>query len=75
MGRERYDIFQKMVGNNVRRLRSEKGLTMEALANEAEIEFRQLGRIERGEVNTTLISLLKIADALKVEIGEFFRPV
>jgi len=45
---------------------------MERLANEAEIEYRQLGRIERGEVNTTIISLLRIADILQTDISQFF---
>lgn len=45
---------------------------MEALANESEIEYRQLGRIERGEVNTTIISLLRIAEILKVDIKILF---
>ena len=53
--------FLKTVGSNIRNIRNSKGLSMEALSNEANIEYRQLGRIERGEVNTTLISLLKIA--------------
>jgi transcriptional regulator with XRE-family HTH domain len=68
---KRYDTFLKTVGNNIRTIRIAKGLTMEALANEANIEYRQLGRIERGEVNTTLISLRKIADALKIDISVF----
>ena len=45
---------------------------MEAVANEAEIEYRQLGRIERGEVNPTIISLLKIATVLEINVGDFF---
>jgi len=45
---------------------------MEALSHEAEIEYRQLGRIERGEVNPTVISLLKISDALSVDLADFF---
>lgn len=40
-------------------------MTMEQLAAEAEIEYRQLGRIERGEINTTVISLLRLAEALQ----------
>jgi transcriptional regulator with XRE-family HTH domain len=72
---KRYDIALKCVGANVRRIRVEKGLTMEQLANEAEIEYRQIGRIERGEINTTIISLLRIADILKVEISQFFISV
>lgn len=51
-----YDIYLKRFGNNLRRIRKDKGFTMETVAHEAEIEYRQLGRIERGEVNTTNIS-------------------
>lgn len=72
MKSEPYNIYLKEFGNNLRRIRKEKGLSMEVVANEAEIEYRQLGRIERGEINTTIISLLRIAEVLKVDIKEFF---
>ena len=68
-----YDIYLKEFGNNLRRIRKEKGLTMEALANEAEIEYRQLGRIERGEINTTIVSILRIAEVLNVEMKLLFE--
>ena len=68
----RYEASLKMIGKNVRSIRNSKGLSMEAVANEANIEFRQLGRIERGEGNITVVSLLKIAFALKVNIADFF---
>lgn len=45
---------------------------MEGLAHEIEMEYRQLGRIERGEINTTVLSLLKIATALKVSVKDLF---
>ena len=45
---------------------------MQTVANEAEIEYRQLGRIERGEINTTVISLAKLAEALNVDVSIFF---
>lgn len=60
------------LGNNIRRIRKQKGLTMEGLAHEIEMEYRQLGRIERGEINTTVLSLLKIATALKVSVKDLF---
>lgn len=69
------NIYLKKVGSNLRRLRKEKGLTMEAVANEAEIEYRQLGRIERGEINTTILSLLKIAKVLGIEMSVVFEFV
>lgn len=68
----RYDAALKMIGKNIRSIRNSKGLSMEEVANEANIEYRQLGRIERGEGNVTVNSLLKIADALKVDISKFF---
>lgn len=45
---------------------------MEGLAHEADMEYRQLGRIERGEINTSILSLLRICEALHVEISEVF---
>ena len=69
----RYESFLKTVGTNIRTIRNSKGLSMEAVALEAGIEYRQLGKIERGEGNTTIISLLKIADVLKVNVSEFLK--
>ena len=46
---------------------------MMALSYEADIEFRLLGRIERGEGNTTVTSLLKIADVLDVDLMQLFN--
>ena len=71
MDNSHYDIFLKEVGKQVRRIRKEKGLSMETLAYNTEIEYRQLGRIERGEINTTIISLKKLAKALDVPVTEF----
>lgn len=65
--------FFKKVGKNLRKYRKSKGFTMEFLASEAEIEYRQLGRIERGEINTTLLSLKKIADTLDIEMNLLFK--
>jgi transcriptional regulator with XRE-family HTH domain len=67
-----YDIFLKELGKQIRRIRKDKGLSMEALAYKTEIEYRQLGRIERGEGNSTVISLMRIAYALQVDIKELF---
>ena len=68
-----YDIYLKKLGNNLRKIRKEKGYTMEGLAHEAEIEYRQLGRIERGEINTTVVSLLRICEALEIELKQLFN--
>lgn len=57
-------------GENLRRLRKERGLSMEALANLAEIELSQISRIETAKINCKLITLLRIAKALEVSPKE-----
>ncbi len=67
------DLFLKEVGLNVRRIRLEKSITMESLAFDSGIDFRQIGRIERGEINTTILSLFRIAETLQSDISCFFE--
>jgi transcriptional regulator with XRE-family HTH domain len=58
--------FIKAFGINLRRIRIEQGLSQEDLAYAADIPINQIGRIERGEVNTTISSILVISRALKI---------
>ncbi|WP_374322109.1 helix-turn-helix domain-containing protein [Brevundimonas sp.] len=58
--------WKAVVGNNVRRLRMERGLTQEELAFEAQIDLTYLGGIERGRRNPSLLVLSRIAMSLKV---------
>ncbi len=60
-------------GLNLRRLRKEKMLTMEGLANLADIELSQIYRIETGKINPKLLTILLIARALEVEPEELFK--
>jgi transcriptional regulator with XRE-family HTH domain len=62
----------KNFGNNLRRIRKEKDLSMEALANLAEIELSQIFRIETGRINPKLITILTIAKALGISPKELF---
>ena len=62
--------FLKELGKNLRAIRNANCLSMEQLAGDANIEFRQLGRIERGETNATILTLRKLADALGVELAD-----
>ena len=58
----------KAIGNRIRTLRIEKGLSQEKLANEADIPLSQIGRIERGETNPTISTLNVIAEALEIQL-------
>ncbi len=65
--------FISAFGENLKRLRNEAGLSQENLANDADIPLSQIGRIERGEVNTTISTVYVLAIALKVEITDLFK--
>ena len=56
-------------GRRVRARRTEMGLSQEALAADADIHWSYLGQIERGHVNLTLHSIVRLAATLKVDAG------
>jgi transcriptional regulator with XRE-family HTH domain len=56
----------RIVATNLRRLRKEKGLTQEELADLAEIDRSYLGAIERAEYKVTVVTLGRLARALRV---------
>lgn len=58
----------KAVGEQIRSLRLDLGISQEELANEADIPLSQVGRIERGETNPTISTLFVIAEALKTDL-------
>jgi transcriptional regulator with XRE-family HTH domain len=56
---ERYRHDAKAIGENVRRVRHRKGLTLEQAASRMEGDFRHFQRIEAGKVNLTLATMLR----------------
>ncbi|MHA8106306.1 helix-turn-helix transcriptional regulator [Aquirufa sp. 5-AUSEE-100C1] len=64
--------FVLKVGSKIRELRMEKGLSIEKLANNAEIERKQLSRIELGEINTSIYQVYNISHTLEVPINDVF---
>lgn len=63
------DIKNKF-GKNLRRLRHQRGLSQEALADICELDRTYLGGAERGERNVSLLNIIRIADALNVPASE-----
>jgi transcriptional regulator with XRE-family HTH domain len=60
-------------GEVIRRLRKERGLSQEALAERADLAADYLGFIERGENVPTLTVILKLARALRTAPAELLR--
>lgn len=62
----------KSVGEKIRMKRLELNLSQEILSYDANIPRNQVGRIERGEISTSITTLHKICKALKIEIRDLF---
>lgn len=67
------DTFIVNLGIHVRQIREKKGLSQQDLADDCGITQNQVGRIERAEINTTVKTLVKIANALDVEPKELLN--
>ena len=57
---------KKLVGIRIRELRVAKGISQEALADQAGVHRTYMGSVERGERNISLDNIVKIARALRV---------
>jgi transcriptional regulator with XRE-family HTH domain len=63
---------RKVVGANVRRLRTDAGITQAALSDQSGIFRTYLSRAEHGDANLTITVLASLAENLKVDISDFF---
>jgi len=61
------ELFIINFGVHIRQLREKSNMSQQDLANDCNISKRQIGRIERGEINTTLRTIINIANALEIE--------
>jgi len=66
-------LLAKNIGVTLRKLRTDKNLSMQDLATLAEIEKSQIYRIENGKVDLRISTLYLIAETLKVDIKVFFN--
>lgn len=62
--------FIKLIGKKLREKRLAKNLSQTMLSYDANIPKSQIGRIERGEINTTIGTLFKICKALDIEFKD-----
>jgi transcriptional regulator with XRE-family HTH domain len=62
--KNRQDPQLVALGVAIRRARLERGLSQEHLALQAEVDRSYLGRVERGDNNVAILTLIKIAGVL-----------
>lgn len=63
------------VGQRIRDLRNEQGLSQEKLALKAEIDRTYLAGVEQGKRNLSIKSLDKILKALDITFKDFFKEI
>ena len=67
--------MRKLVGRNVKRIRQEKGLTQEQLADLSGFSQQYISGLEQGRRNPTVVSLYELAMALGVSYIELVRAI
>lgn len=67
--------LRRTLGRNVRRARQAKGLTIEALADEAGLSYSYVGELERGRRNPTLAVVERLAVALDLIPHSLLTPI
>ncbi len=70
---KRNESFIKQFGEHVRKLRVKKGISQEELAARADLTLSQVGRIERGLLNTSLTMIFLLAAALEMKPYELLQ--
>ena len=65
----------KRLGNRVRKIRNEKGLSQVELANSIGKDQQSIQRLESGKVNPSFFYLYEISEGLEVELNELLRKL
>lgn len=66
-------VIQKRVGEKIRLLRRQRGLSQEKLAEVIKMDFTSVNELENGKRNPSLKTIHKIAGALKVSVKDLFE--
>ena len=65
-------LFLKQVGDNIRKERLKKGITLAGLGEDIGLDKSNMHKIEQGK-NITLLTLLKIAAFLELHPNKLFQ--
>lgn len=65
-------MIKTKIGNRIKELRKELGLSQEKLANNCELDRTYVASVENGKRNISIINLEKIVKALNVSLKDFF---
>ncbi len=69
------EINLAIFGQRLRTLRKKNKQTQAQLAERIDVSTNFIGMVERGERNTTIDKVFKIAKALDITLAEFFKTL
>jgi transcriptional regulator with XRE-family HTH domain len=67
--------FRRLLGEKIRAYRKEAGLTQEKLAERADLHHNFIGEVERGNLDISVGSLVRVATALKVRVRDLVEDI
>lgn len=70
---ETHSEAARILGERVRGHRQQLGLSQEDIADLAEMHVTNLGKIERGQSNPSLTTIIRVAGVLNVDPGDLVR--
>lgn len=65
--------FLIKIGERIRMIRTQKGIKQQDLAAKCNFEKSNMSRIEAGRSNITILNLLKISQALDVDLTDLLN--
>ena len=65
--------MKEIVKNNVYELRSEKGVTQEALANKMQVSRQTIIAIEKGNYTPSVLLAIKLGGFFNIPVEKMFR--
>lgn len=69
------DKFLIALGKRIRKFRLEKGLSMDELAYECDLEKSQIYRIENALISPRIRTIKSLADGLKVSLSDLLDDI
>jgi transcriptional regulator with XRE-family HTH domain len=70
---KKQQLLLSKFGENVARIRKEKGITQVDLSYEMDTDKANIRRIEAGQANVTLLTLQKLSEKLSVDMRDFLK--
>lgn len=67
MGKEASQEFLKGFGENLKKIREAKGLSLRDLSALCTIDYGDISKMENGKINITILTVQELAEALEVK--------